>query len=79
MSKNTDLDNINDIGILGIFAMVVLFLFVFLIWFFVVISLINLIWKIINKPGKKTTADYLWIIFSFFLLFIFFGGFGLFR
>ncbi len=72
-------NNIENIGTLGIFAAIVLFLFILVIWFLVVIALINFIWKMTNKSGKKTTADYVWIVLAFFLLFILFGGPALFK
>ena len=56
----------------------VIFLFILVVWCLIVISLINLIWKTIDKPGNKTTADCVWIVLEFFLLFVLFGGLSVF-
>ena len=71
-------DEIGDLGILGLFLVVVLFLFIIIAWVLIVLALINFIWRMINKSGKKTTSDYVWIFFGFFLLFVLLGGLGLF-
>jgi hypothetical protein len=66
---------VGDIFLL-ILLMIIL-LFMVLAWFIVVLAVINLIWKLISKPGKKTTSDYVWIVLAFLLLIILLGGLGL--
>jgi hypothetical protein len=63
--------------ILLLILFIIIFLFFIIAWVLIVIAIINLIWKLISKPGKKSTADYIWIVLAFLVLIILLGGLGL--